>query len=69
MATQQQQQREAHVAASIYYLGKSIDLSWKEINLAMRMALIKLDGGNSAASAYQVGAGAIRVIARHHALH
>ena len=64
-----QDQREAHIAAHIYYLGESSNLSWKETNLAMRLALCKFNKGTSAATAYEAGANAIRVIARSHVLH
>ncbi len=63
----QHEQRCTHVAAHVYYLGKSIQLAWQEINLAISMALSELDHGKSAASAYESGANAIRTIASLHA--
>jgi hypothetical protein len=60
------EQRAVMVAAQIYYLGKSINLKWQEINLAMRLALSELNHGKSGASAYEAGADALRLIASFH---
>jgi len=60
------EQRAVMVAAQIYYLGKSINLKWNEINLAMRLALSELNHGKSGASAYEAGVYALRTIASFH---
>lgn len=66
MNTTKHEQRCTHVAALVYYMGEAFNLAYQETRLAIRLSLSVLDKGNSAATAYEAGAHAIRTIASTH---
>lgn len=60
---EQHELRAAHVAAHLHYLAKAANIAWKELQAIINIALMLLDNGQSAATAYETGASYIRAIA------
>lgn len=63
---EQHELRAAYVAAYIAGLAKAANIAWAETTAIINIALMMLDNGHSAATAYQIGSGYIRAISSPH---
>jgi hypothetical protein len=59
---EEHEQKAAYVAASIYDLAKPEQLDWQVLTAIINIALMLLDNGHSAATAYETGASYVRAI-------
>jgi hypothetical protein len=63
---EQHELRCAHVAAYLAALAKAANIAWNETKAIINIALMMLDNGHSAATAYETGSGYIRAISSPH---
>lgn len=63
---EQHELRAAYVAAHLQQLAKAANIAWKELTAIINIALMMLDNGHSAATAYETGSGYIRAISSPH---